>query len=247
MWGGWIVGALVLGSAGCGRLGFDDVAPAGDGGAGPDDSAAGDLVAWLTFDDPPGDGALDSSGNGHDGVCLDGCPGSIAGPVAGAYAFDAGALISLPASLAFALTDGFTVAAWVRFDQLDLPVTCPFGKSLDNVDRNPWQLCVRDDRRLLACVNHGAGNDCRTQTPEVALGTWTHLAMSYDGTRVRVFVGADERGGFDTTIADAEARILIGGDLDVGVPYGSLRGAIDDFRLWSRALAATELAALPGL
>jgi Concanavalin A-like lectin/glucanases superfamily len=75
-----------------------------------------------------------------------------------------------------------------------------------------------------------------------SFGAWQHVAATYDGARLRVYVNG----------AEAAVKIFTGnvGDGDVwrigsygATPYGALVGQIDDVRIYDRALGAGEVRA----
>lgn len=86
-----------------------------------------------------------------------------------------------------------------------------------------------------------------TLTPQVlTLNTWVHLAMTYDGSWLRVYkngVIADSIAA-NGTIATSLEDFRIGNLLYQGTNY-YLAGRVDEVSLWSRALTAAELSCLP--
>jgi YD repeat-containing protein len=78
----------------------------------------------------------------------------------------------------------------------------------------------------------------------VAAGSWTHGAVTLDGTRVRFYINGKldkviERGGLPGTSTSP----LFLGCLSIFCP-SSFEGAIDDVGIWSRALSDVEIADL---
>src|SRR6185295_11995350 len=74
----------------------------------------------------------------------------------------------------------------------------------------------------------------------IPLNTWTHLAQTYDGSTIRLYVNgtqvasAARTGALQTTTSP----LWIGGNN----PYGEyFQGRIDDARVYSRALSASEI------
>ena len=86
----------------------------------------------------------------------------------------------------------------------------------------------------------GSGNVNTFGSTALAAGTWTHLATTYDGTTVRLYVNA-------TLVASAPATGGIGvsgSPLSIGgtAAYGEFfNGRIDDVRIYSRALSQLEI------
>jgi hypothetical protein len=84
------------------------------------------------------------------------------------------------------------------------------------------------------------------KTP-IAIGEWHHLAVSYDGTTWRLYVDGAldaEKAANATPRADSVHPFAIGTTINsTGVPSGYLEGAIDEVRVWNRALGGDEIAA----
>jgi RHS repeat-associated protein len=93
-------------------------------------------------------------------------------------------------------------------------------------------------------TNYGANV---TGTIALTANSWNHLAVTYNGTTATLYVNgaADTSGSFgsslNTTVSGKSA--YIGAFLGGG---NAVRGAIDDVRVYDRALAAGEIAVLNG-
>ncbi len=84
-------------------------------------------------------------------------------------------------------------------------------------------------------------------------GVWHHIAYTYDGAEVKVYVD----GVLDFTRPETKINTGVAGDRQItigseGASDGSLTfrpfsGAMDDFKLYNRALSAAEIAELAGL
>ncbi len=74
--------------------------------------------------------------------------------------------------------------------------------------------------------------------------TWHHIAMTYDGSQVRVYIDGslDHSSGLAAgAIADNDLNVFIGGMPGSGWNF---KGNIDEVRIYNRALAASEIASL---
>src|SRR5262249_49810940 len=80
-------------------------------------------------------------------------------------------------------------------------------------------------------------------TKEVPLNTWTHLAMTYDGSFLRLFVNGSADGALAVTgpLITTSQPLRIGG-LPSGPWY--FNGLIDEVSLYSRAISGTEIQAI---
>jgi hypothetical protein len=79
-------------------------------------------------------------------------------------------------------------------------------------------------------------------TAAVALNTWTHLATTYDGTTLRMFVNGVEvsNRAVGGNIRTSTGVVRIGGN---GVWGEYFSGLIDDVKIYNRALSASEIQA----
>jgi len=226
------------------------------GGGGPAD-AGGSVCAprgpsdglwgWWRFD---GD-LRDSSGNGRDATVAGGAPVFAAGSACGAISID-------PARPFVDLPDGrlqrATLAFFVR-------ITAPAveGAVFDGwtLSENLHASVVRHEGALRWSVGAHESLDASTWRPEThayssgapEADRWVHLALTYDGGAVRLYVD----GRLDASVTQAGGSYLgtvpARSDFRLGVDRTgarAFRGAIDELRLYERALTAEEVAALAG-
>lgn len=207
-----------------------------------DTSLPGDsLVAYYPFSGNAGD----YSGHGHHGTVYGAAPAPDRfGNPGRAYSFDGvNDYIEVPYSAELNPTDRITVAAWVRADA--------WGSS-DNSN-----AIVNSEQNG---PNHGYGlrggasrityfvctTDWRIATTpysSVVAGRWYFLVGSYDGTAVRVFIdGVQAASSAASGAMDPSTSVL-----RIGAQVNSLcffDGAIDDIRIYARALDTADISAL---
>ncbi|GAB7039330.1 MULTISPECIES: LamG-like jellyroll fold domain-containing protein [Catenuloplanes] len=143
-------------------------------------------------------------------------------------------------------TASFSVAAWVRLDDLDGTQTIaatdggPGGWS-------PFRLQFRgdDDRwcmTLNARLDDGTAVSACSPTAPVA-GRWTHVAGSWDATEgtIRIWVDGVPTAVPFTTPLTTGAPFLLGRATNAGGAAEQLRGGLADARFFDRVLTAADL------
>src|SRR6185503_10554648 len=85
------------------------------------------------------------------------------------------------------------------------------------------------------------GEQNATGTAQVPANTWTHLATTYDGATLRMFVNGTQVASKAQTgnIGPSTGALRIGGNAIFSGEYFS--GRIDEVRVYSRALTAGEI------
>lgn len=197
------------------------------------------LVAHWRFDDPPEDGALDSSGRGHHATC-DRCPELVAGMRGGGYRFDASfdEILVVPDHPDF--RGEYTIAAWIYAESTIRQIAIlskPFGSGTGNT----WQLELLED----GFVSLSGGSPHSLTSPgALAPGAWHHVAGRWDGTEKELFIDGVEVDEVDATVEYDGHAIYLGGDQNTGDEVLHWDGVLDDLRIYNRALSDSEIAEL---
>jgi len=229
--------------------------------------ASADLVAHWPFDEGSGDTAYDSSGSGHDGTLM-GDPQWVAGKIGGAMAFDGYSdqtnHTTDPSNINWVSVDpfdvvgpGITMAAWIRpdgFDITDARIVTK-QKTWSSIDIW-WMLSTYTDgtalRMRLKTNDGGADGGTTTMWSDAGYleaGVWSHVAATYDGSRMRLYhngmeiMSTNKTGTIQT---DPTAAVAIGNS-PLGDPGGlraTFHGLIDDLRIYNSALGEQELLGL---
>lgn len=251
----WLVGA-------CGRLGFD---PGGGvpGGqlatdAGPEDSSSGmspdapgstlndGLIAYFPLDSITAQGSMSAVGS-HLADCEAACPTAIAGRINGALSFDETVVLRVSETSAFQTTGGFSVALWIYPSRAtsSTPVSKMFMQPATNL--NSWQVELTGSLDVGATSANAAGDKQVDSTGVVApLDTWTHVALTWDGTTLRQYVNGTNELSAARSIAFDGGDLIIGGDENNGSPDPTyfFNGRIDEVRIYNRRLMESEIATL---
>jgi hypothetical protein len=245
----WIFGLSALGAwfaTACGEARLDavELPPL----AGQKELGEG-LVAHWALDDAPGEIALDSSGNGHDGV-VGGGTWISDGRFGGGLRLtpgDAVAVVRFPNA-----TPNFTVSTWIRLSSEQLAMnddTWVAILSTENFADGGWQLNIdnrlsrpRFDFAYWAPPFMGyLFVECECVEPD----RWIHLAAVVDVETNRVTLYTDGSIGDEETrpsdIPPGDSTLYFG-RWNMGERL--LSGDLDEVAIWNRALTADEIAAL---
>jgi hypothetical protein len=197
------------------------------------------LVAAYNFDAGSGTTVADLSGKGNTGT-LSNATWTTAGHTNGALSFNGtNALVSVPDSASLDLTTGMTLEAWVNPSALGTA-----WRTVVMKEQPPGNLAYAlyantDTTRPSAHVFTSAEAILRG-TSALLLNGWTHLAASYDGTTLRLYVNGTQV----ASVAASGAITTTAGSLRIGgnnIWSEWFAGVIDDVRVYNRALTATEI------
>ena len=199
------------------------------------------LIAAYGFDAGAGTTVADQSGNGNNGTITNATwAGEAAGRYGNALSFNGtNASVSIPNAASLQPTTGITMEAWVR------PATTGGWRTVLMKERPgyyDWALYSDTDfNRPSAFVFNSADREVRG-TAQVVANTWTHLAATYDGTVLALYVNGTQAATFLTSgsITTNTAALKIGGNAVWGEWFN---GLIDEVRIWNRARTATEIQA----
>jgi hypothetical protein len=212
-----------------------------------------DLVAWYRFEDPLDGVAEDSTSSRLHGTCV-ACPTQTLGVEGSAAQFDGSTqFITLPNSPLLELTEALTVSAWARVDAEAPGYRSIAGHPFGTGTANSWELAVNvSDQGLLQLfvyfvvspgVSAGGWVPLQHET-----GTWFHVAVSWDGSDGRLYLDGDLEAQHEVPSVSYEGHpARIGADFDHGMDAGFFAGAIDEVRIYRRALSPLEIAELATL
>ncbi len=197
------------------------------------------LVAGYSFDAGTGTTATDSSGNNNTGTINTAT--WTTGKYGGGLNFNGTAKVQVPSAASLNLTSGMTLAAWIK----------------PTVNQSGWVTILQKqpDAYVLNASNGtgalfpGGGATSNNGWQYVSgvsaspVNTWTHVAVTYDGAILRMYVnGAQVATQPGTgTIQTTSSPLWIGGNS----PYGEyFVGLIDEVRVYNRALTPGEIATI---
>jgi hypothetical protein len=244
--------------AGCGRMGFGlvdaggvpDAALDGPVDAAPDaDVTAGLVLRYPMEDDPSNSILFDVSGLGHHAKCSTGmCFTRVAGAIGQAMQLDGKGWLEVPEAPWHHLA-AFTYAIWILRPGtlmgntvLSKPQPAGVGATVElAVFENGTWFCTDADPGP-------AGEDCIYSTAVIP-PVWTHVALVWDGTLKTLYIdGVSVGTASPLTTVDGGLGLFIGVDYE-NMTFGpGFDGALDELRIYDRALDAAairELATLP--
>jgi hypothetical protein len=198
------------------------------------------LVGWWKLDDGQGTVAVDSSGYGNDGVIF-GDPQWIEGIIGGALDFDGDDdYIDCGSADILGNMSEITVAAWVTVRATTTQWMTAVAKG-----ESAWRLgTVSYDPRFHFGMTIWTAPDASSidGAITVALNEWHHMAGTFDGDNINVYVDGLFDASNDTTepIGTNALSVFIGENPESRGRYWD--GKIDDVRVYSRALSEEELA-----
>ncbi|MFD9941529.1 LamG-like jellyroll fold domain-containing protein [Nonomuraea sp. NPDC059023] len=192
------------------------------------------LVAAYAMNEGTGVTVADSSGSGNNGTST-ATSWTTTGKYGNALSFNGtGSWVTVADSPSLRLTGAMTLEAWIR------PATTTgwrtivmkqFGNdlayTLDLNDRAHSTIHTTSERGLYG-------------TASLPLNTWTHVAATYDGANLKLFVNGAEVSSVTATgnIRTDNGVLRIGGNAVWGEYFN---GQIDEVRVYNRALTPAQL------
>lgn len=194
------------------------------------------LVAYWDFDEGGGDMARDLTGNGHDGELV-GKADWTQGRFNGALEFD----------------EPLEYVAVPDHPDLNLPNAVTYMGHFKPTDSlASRRLMVKNDS-IFVIFDFGNVNSidflvkpanlfAESATTDWTIGNWYHFAGTFDGSHLRIYVDGKLDGETPNSdpIPPSDKELWIGAD-DFGRPSDSFPGAIDDVRIYNRALNESEI------
>ncbi len=195
------------------------------------------LVAAYGFNAGTGTTVGDSSGNNNNGTTAN-TTWSTTGKVGNALSFNGtNALVTVPDANSLDLTTGMTLEAWVN------PTAAPAWGAVvakeTTGDQNYGVFATAGAGRPAGAIISGSSIFTAAGTTAVPLNTWTHLAVTYDGTNLRYYQnGVLVKTTAHTGAINTSTGVLhIGGDSSLDM----FKGLIDEVRVYNTALNAAQI------
>ena len=193
------------------------------------------LVAAFAFNEGTGTIVQDASGRGHEGT-VEGATWTV-GRYGKALQFNgADSWVTIPGAPDLDFTSAFTVMAWVY-------PTPGFGVQVivtKEGDRGGYTLHLRNTRGHPEASVYAGGQTLAAEGSSLWANAWIHMAVSFDGNRLRLFVNGMEiaRQRVSGTLEVSGGPLRIGGS---SLWREFFKGRIDEVRVYNRALTAAEI------
>lgn len=204
-------------------------------------AAPSNLIAWW-----PGDRNAKDIAGSNDGILLAG-PGSLGtykpGAVGMAFRVKDGGHVNVPDATSLNFTDAMTVDVWVQANSL-LGGPSAVVKKSDFGQANGYAIEMAGSQMAFYVSLNNAGWQSAISMTKLVPDTWYHVAGTYDGSAIRIYVNGALEGENDVadTIAVSTNHLNIG--RDPSNPADASRfwdGLIDEVQLFNRALAPSEI------
>ena len=216
--------------------GYSNVAEATTGAAPP--TSSGLVGAWA-FGEGAGTTTADASGNGNVGTVTS-ASWSTQGRHGNALSFNGtNSMVRVASAASLNLGSAMTLSAWIQ------PTVSQSGwRTILQRETDAYHL----NSSTSTPMRPAGGGTFGTSTPIVVgptanpVNTWTHVALTYDGTILRLYVNGTQVATNNVTgaIQSTTNPLSIGGN----APYGEhFQGLIDEVRVYNRALAQTDIQA----
>jgi hypothetical protein len=230
-----------------------DPFPCGDGGniSGCGPRLLDGLVGFWRLNETSGANVRDSSGWANDGTLqgLDPMTSWIAGgPEGEALSVEAKGHITVPDSASIdTITDRLTMTAWMYIDgtiATDDYATA-ISRQIGGGFGQHYHMGVNSSMQPVTFITTGtnANQLARFAPATVPAKTWFHLAVTYDGVNVVVYLNAAQvdSGALTGQFVPETNPVVLSGNTNAGSTGESVPGRLADVMLYSRALSAREI------
>jgi hypothetical protein len=199
------------------------------------------LIGWWKLDEISGTIAADSSGYGNDGTVVGGSQW-VSGYIDGALDFDGDDdYVDCGYNPIFDTANEMTLAAWVTIRSIPTAWSCVIAKG-----EYSWRISSEnlETRFHFGITIWSASNPSIPGDTAVGLDEWHHVAGTYDGENINVYLDGTLDGTVATTspIGVNAANVLIGENPEAA--GRNWDGLIDDVRIYNRALSPAEIGEL---
>jgi large repetitive protein len=200
------------------------------------------IIGRWNLSEGSGTTATDSSSTANNGTIAAGTWTTGHLGTDNAWATTSTAKITVPANSAYtALSSGVTLSCWAK-----LPTTVPGYGTLAVLASSPsWSngfgLAADNSGNLLFFINNWSTSRALIAHSSYR-GAWHHYAGTYDQSNIRLYVDGSQvaSAAYSTAMSVPASPISIGNFTGAA----AINGPLQLFKLWNRALSASEASAL---
>lgn len=150
--------------------------------------------------------------------------------------FEAGEYLTIAASSILEI-EKFTIEAWVKAGDILGSYKTIFEKLSDNFGL--YQE-LGDEFKIYFTELNGTSHELGSATP-ITVGTWYHVVGTFDGLTFKMFVNGIEKASDVLGVASILKSELSEARIGGGSGDDDLVGAVDELRIYDRAISSTEI------
>ena len=199
-----------------------------------------DIISWWRAEDNANDATTNNHGSLQNGSTF------ANGKVGQAFSFGGSNNVIIGDAPDLNPTSALTIEVWVFMTEENWDHRDIVSKDGEWSDRQ-YLLTVSDISRFRAHVWTVNGTNYFDGNTEVAVDTWYHVAMTYDGQWLKLFVNGILDGSSSAStgavVTTSQPMRLGGGEPSGGLPY-YFTGLIDEPTIYNRALTTNEISAI---
>ncbi|MBD3312875.1 DUF4215 domain-containing protein, partial [Candidatus Woesearchaeota archaeon] len=186
-------------------------------------------VIYLKLDETSGETAFDSSSNNKNGDLSDGLKDSwVPGLFGNGLSFDNSldnVVVGNEPFVGEDMEDSFTFEAWVRPDSVD------YNREI--LEKTNYNMLRIKSGKLSVSAYSGSSAQV-TSDSSLTAGEWYHLASTYDGSNLKIYINGELEGSEEFT-----GGFWAGDNLNIG--SGSFAGIIDEVSAYNTVLTQEQL------
>ncbi len=155
-----------------------------------------------------------------------------------------GGFVSVPDSASLDFTNAYTIEMWVAPNVMGQPDGSAFFACKGNcfvVNDQPYSLGFLDTRNVYLTVGNNSAIDRVVSNSTLPLNAFSHIAGTYDGTTMRLYINGVLDNSKTTsigTLVNSSLPFTFG-----GTSFSTTAGIFDEVALYNRALTAAEVRA----
>lgn len=193
------------------------------------------LQVWL-----PLNGNLNNQGLSDVTVTNNGATVDSNGKIGSCYSFNTGKHLTVTRPIAIAKEISYS--CWVRLSSWNEKFDCIISMETGTEWKNNRATLCRDgsSTHLTWNIANGSSNSRISSSTSLSLNTWYHIACTYNGAKLRIYVNGVEDSSADTSLVPNydSANLYIGADSG-NTQY--LNGCLNDVRIYDHCLSAKEV------